>query len=197
MFCKSEDFEFELARRTIVNLNNIDHQYVQQKKAGRTDEQISDVYEVTQLLNSFIGLLVIPRERFLVYGNTEMPSIFVTEEARELLKTLNRERNKPSGRYYTTYKNGKERLTPWTISRHLRNAISHGSLDIQPKTIEQGSSITGFSFIDKNIKTEEEFKLELTIQEIRLILIETANLILSHFPQTYRPLKLDYIVLPT
>lgn len=198
MFCRPEDFEFELAKRTIVNLNNIDHQYIEQKKAGKTDSEITDVYEVTQLINSFIGLLVIPREKFLQYSNLQMPGRFETREAQDLLQKLNREKNTVTGRYKTTYKNYKneeERLTPWTISRHLRNAISHGALDIQPQSIMQGTSITGFLFKDKDKISGSTFQLELSIREIRLILIETANLILSQLPNKFDPLKLDYLEL--
>jgi len=198
MFCNPEDFEFELAKRTIVNLNNIDRQYVQQKAAGKKDTEITDVYEVTQLLNSFIGLLVIPREKFLKYGNLWMPPRFVTKEAQDLLRELNAEKNKPSKRFYTTYKNKNgnlEQLNPWTISRHLRNAISHDSLDIQPQTVKEGDSITGFVFKDKDPKTNDRFMLALTIKEIRLLLIEMANLILSQFPERFEPLSLEYLEL--
>ena len=184
------EFEFELARRTIVNLNNIDHQYAEQKKAGKTDAEISNVYETTQLINSFIGLLVIPRERILKNLKKHIPDSFETKEARDLFYELNREKNKRFGRYQTTYDEG--RLTPWTISRHLRNAISHGNLDIQPQSIKQGESITGFIFSDKD-NAGHTFELKLSIREIRLILIETANLILGQFPERFQALKLDYL----
>lgn len=50
----------DFAQRTLHNLRFIEQQY----KLFKTGESKTEVYEVTQLINSMLGLLVFPREKF-------------------------------------------------------------------------------------------------------------------------------------
>lgn len=50
----------DFAERTLHNLRFIDEQY----KLFREGKQSTEVYEVTQLINSMLGLLVFPKEKF-------------------------------------------------------------------------------------------------------------------------------------
>ena len=56
----TDDYEFSFAKRTLANLEFIKNRVREEREAGLKDNEITDAFEVTQLLNSFIGLIVIP-----------------------------------------------------------------------------------------------------------------------------------------
>ena len=52
----TDDYEFSFAKRTLANLEFIENRVREEREAGLKDNEITDAFEVTQLLNSFIGL---------------------------------------------------------------------------------------------------------------------------------------------
>lgn len=63
----TNDYEFGFAERTLKNLSFIQNHVVKEKAAGKKDEGIMDAFEITQLINSFVGLLIIPRQKCFKY----------------------------------------------------------------------------------------------------------------------------------
>lgn len=50
----TNDYEFSFAERTIKNLEFIKGQVEKERRLGKNDHEIQDVFEVTQLINSFV-----------------------------------------------------------------------------------------------------------------------------------------------
>ena len=61
---KKDEFEYVFASRTLKNLEFIETEYQKEKAQGKTNQEIDSVFEVTQLLNSFVGFNVLPRAQF-------------------------------------------------------------------------------------------------------------------------------------
>lgn len=53
--------EYVFAKRTLANLKYIDNEVEKHHEQGISDQDIHDLFEVTQLINSFVGLLIIPK----------------------------------------------------------------------------------------------------------------------------------------
>ena len=91
-YLKGKAFLGDFAQRTIVNLDAV--------------EKASDSYEITQLINSLLGLIIFPKER-----NWDMR--YSTGWNRVLHK-------------YVVYP--KKRMTNSNLMRNLRNAVSHSHI---------------------------------------------------------------------
>lgn len=174
----SYSFEKEFAKRTLANLKFIEAEIDSRHAQGIEDKDIHDVFEVTQLINSFVGMLILPKEAFYRKMSNNMP--FNSNEANDILRQLSRN----PAKYYSTYTfrnyNGDvvpERLTPKNLARHFRNAVAHNHLTILPKDYTGDGIITGVEFSD-NVRGES-FSLELSIDEIRTLLLALCELILS------------------
>lgn len=173
-------FEKEFAKRTLANLKYIENEIDRRHSQGISDQDIHDVFEVTQLINSFIGMLILPKEAFFRSMGNNVP--FKSKKANDILMDLSRDPNK----YHSTYKytdrygdEHKERLTPKNLARHFRNAVAHNHLSILPKDYTGDGIITGVEFSDNNSRGED-FTLELNIDEIRTLLLALCELILSY-----------------
>ena len=158
-----DEFEYKFAKRTLTNLELIEKEYRKEKSNGLSDQEICSVYEVTQLINSFTGFLVIPRAEFFDYLPDNI-SFDKESEAYSVLENIKEGKNKY--KYKNTYhkcvkKNidGKskleyykeyEALTPKTLALRLRNAIAHSRITITPKKGYHDTSITGFVFEDSH-----------------------------------------------
>ncbi len=171
-------FEKEFAKRTLANLRFIDEEINKRHRLGIDDRDIHDVFEVTQLINSFIGMIILPKETF--YRKLGRFRRFLTPKAKLLLDDLSNNPRKYTSTY--TYEHDgeqiREQLTPKSLSRHFRNAIAHNNLEILPQDYTGEGKVTGFVFKDHN-DYGEEFRLELTIDEIRILLEAECELILS------------------
>ena len=171
-------FEKEFAKRTLANLHFIDREVERRRVLGKDDRDIHDVFEVTQLINSFVGMIILPKESF--YRKLRGYSRFLAPRANLLLDNLSNDPEKYTSSYTFEYRGEtvREQLTPKTLSRHFRNAIAHNNLEILPKDYASEGKVTGFVFKDSN-NYGEEFRLELTIDQIRLLLEAECELILS------------------
>lgn len=171
-------FEKEFAKRTLANLHFIDEEIKKRHRLGIDDRDIHDVFEVTQLINSFVGMIILPKETF--YRNLRGYSRFLSPKAKLLLDNLANDPRKYSSTYTYEHRGEqiREQLTPKNLSRHFRNAIAHNNLEILPQDYTGEGKVTGFVFKDSN-NYGEEFRLELTIDEIRILLEAECDLILS------------------
>lgn len=173
-----DSFEIEFAKRTLANLQFIEKEVEKRHQQGIDDKNIHDVFEVTQLINSFVGMIILPKESF--FERLRHNDRFLSPEGNLLLNRLSNDLSKYESTY--TYTQGgerrRERLTPKNLSRHLRNAIAHNNLEIIPRDYSKSGKVEGFIFKDNN-DWGERFRLELTIDEIRVLLLEECKLILS------------------
>ena len=189
----TSDYEFSFAQRTIVNLEFIQKRVEEERKSGLTDKEITDAFEVTQLINSFVGLLIIPREKCFKYmpDDISFPS---GSKADLLFKKLVSDKSLCEDKYFKKeYVNGKwkktdqiEEITPKILALRLRNAVSHDHLIIQPLSPGKDGVITGIEFSDKPTRAREAkkeyFRLLLTIEETEILVKALSELLLSCYP---------------
>lgn len=170
-------FEKEFAKRTLANLRFIDAEIEKRHAQGIDDKDIHDVFEVTQLINSFVGMVILPKEKF--FNSLRGYNRFLSPEANQLLHNLTNDRR----RYFSSYtfeyqgRTVREELNPKNLSRHFRNAIAHNNLEILPQDFTGEGKVTGVIFKDNYY--DEKFRLELDLKEIRILLEAVCELILS------------------
>lgn len=192
----TEDYEFSFAQRTLKNLEFIQDRVAEEKRQGKKYQEIQDAFEVTQLINSFVGLLIIPRQMCFKFlpENASFPA---GSEAQKLFDTIKSDSNKCEDTYRkmvqdtTTRKWVKtdelEEVTPKILALRLRNAVSHDHLIIQPISPGKNGVITGIEFSDKPTRARdakrEYFRLQLTIDETEILVKALSALLLSCYPQ--------------
>lgn len=195
-FYNTDEYEFSFAQRTIKNLEFIQKRVEEEKAQGKKDQEIQDAFEVTQLINSFIGLLIIPRQK--CYNHLIDDARFPRgSDAEKLLERISTDRNKCKDTYRETKYDSTigdyvptdeyEKITPKKLALRLRNAVSHDRLIIQPLFPGKNGVITGIEFSDRPQKRDnkygEYFKLLLTIEETEILVKALSELLLSHYPQ--------------
>ena len=184
MIYKVDCFVADFAMRTQNNLQHInDGAYIENEK----DIKEKTFFEVTQLINSLLGLAVIPIE---IYKKKNY--IFRDEELERISKSaydkivhiINKcETNK---NLYSDYKydykktNEKKSLRVTRFLRHIRNSIAHGGNEgLHFFSAEKNSEITNIFFYDnmKNKNDEiEEFCVNLSIGEVRELVFAISEL---------------------
>ncbi len=172
-----EDF----AKRTMSNKRIIDaivnHEPFYDSKA----------YEVTQLINSLLGLVIMPTEKYKKNVRAES-SVYrdCKEKIIHLIKKCEVEK-----RYYNDY---GDKYNVFKIINHLRNSIAHGGnegLHFYPVQEGGDSVITGVVFYDSQYEINEkstspkpdgdvpEFCLSLSINEIEELVEAISTLYIS------------------
>lgn len=134
-------------------------------RAYQKEHPEEEVYEVTQLINSMLGLLVFPKESFF----NRIPPIPIStlfDQGWPVPKVVGD---------YSQAKDFKE------IIRYLRNAIAHKNLEF--KSNEHGH-IEGL-YVWNKVGDQITWKAELSLEDIegitnRLIEILTSNKIIHH-----------------
>lgn len=145
MKLNSEEGKEEQKRKISVRLCHLE------RFAKSMEYSESDFYEVTQLINSLIGLLIFPEQAY--FDN-------MSEDINDLKKFPKLGNYISDGRgknFFNTYKSSKnaplwednpsEGDTPRNIIRHLRNAVAHGNVSIFP--INCTGEITHVDFKDE------------------------------------------------
>lgn len=132
-----KDFVKDFACRTYKNL-----EFIEKTQEARYEE----LYEFTQLINSLLGLLVIPQQR----ENDRIDNNFVEAETLEHLRS-SIERDDYNRREFKD------------IIRHMRNAVAHGSVQIVPND----GTITGIIFTDNSDHNKKQFRIILTCKVLR------------------------------
>lgn len=155
------DLVKDFARRTQKNL-----EFIERYK----DDPGSEVYEVTQLINSLLGLIVFPEQRFYNY----IPEIPLAELEREGWRCPRVRGN------YPQVANLRE------LARYMRNAIAHSNLQFLDD--RHSGSISGIILWNENRRVKD-WEVELTIPELKDLTEKFINLILN-YPPSQRPGRL-------
>lgn len=151
-----KDFVKDFALRTYDNFCIIENQH---------REGNDKAYEVTQLINSFIGLLIFPQQKYYKELKCQpFPNEIIQQKFEDAIKESQ----------YT------DEISFHNLIRHLRNSIAHNRLSVHPQ-ISPVQNISGFKFEDegKDPKTKIYCKMEIvfTIDEIKTILTHLLNYI--------------------
>lgn len=188
-----EYFLKDFADRTMANLKNIEEQI--ECGFGR-----NEVYETTQLINSLLGLIIIPVEaakRTYKQKNkksnsekevTEVEKLrendnnlkeVSSEDYSELIELL--EKCQKEKRLFSDYKEDNEKIYISSFITHIRNALAHGgNRGIHFYPITEGGKITEIIFYDnkkeKGKRMFYEFCVKLTINELRNMVENVSNL---------------------
>ena len=179
---KDDDYVKEFICRTDMNY------FMIQKLAGHNKEakisylkkvmsanefEYQKCYEVTQLINSFLGLLVFPKEKYFNYLSNRKNNF-------QNVPTLKRLTNKT---YNENYKNTyKENNCERNVIKHLRNAVCHDRLMIHPLTHNASTEIKAIQFEDEDIREDHKgkFSLIINIDDLEKILLELDQCFLNH-----------------
>lgn len=137
-----QNFLKDFIKRTLINL-----EYIQQ-----AEKQGKEVYEVTQLVNSCLGLIVFLQQ----YGDGLISDADICPS---LLKDLQNSITK------NTYKGKRKEQNFNNILYHLRNAISHGKLYFENEEHNGEMQISCIEFTDVNDK-QQQFVIKLNIKQI-------------------------------
>ena len=192
----TDDYEFSFAQRTIKNLEFIQSRVKEERHQGKKDYEIQDAFEVTQLINSFVGLLIIPRQMCFKFlpDNAKFPEGSEDEKLFDRIRTdstlcedtYKKQVYDPVKRTYIKTDEIEE-VTPKILALRLRNAVSHDHLIIQPLSPGKNGIITGIEFSDKPTRNREAkreyFRLLLTIEETEVLVRALSELLLSCYPQ--------------
>lgn len=163
------EFISDFCARTIENQGIIDSLREQDIKAGLSKDQINEKHhEVTQLINSLFGLLIVPYEKYKYNPNNndsmserDLKKTAEYYKIAELIFKLEKRH-----RLYNDY---NDRYLVSCFIRHLRNALAHsGSEGIQFMPIEKNSVIKTVIFHDKD-NDNHQFCTELSVGEIRIL----------------------------
>ena len=128
--------------------------FVKRTKANLSD--YSGDFEVTNLINSCLGLIIIPKQRI----SDRIPTYEFTEQNCDFgitLKNICFEQNK---NYELS-----------NILRHIRNGLAHGRIEQKSKNGE----IAGLRIYDKNNNSGENFSIEFSVEEFKRFAISVSN----------------------
>ena len=147
-YSDENNFTKEFFQRTIYNLKLYEHHNKICKEVFK--------YEVTQLINSLLGLIVFVKEDSVNFTSIKLSDIIKADKIRWQYCDING--GKPEE------KNLKNFL------RHLRNAIAHKRLTIRSNANKEISTVI---FEDKNRRNN--FRVELTIKEIKHLIKQLSS----------------------
>lgn len=204
-YYSKEDFEYDFIARTKKNLEFIENRYKQEIKDGKKDSEIEDVFEVTQLINSFFGLLILPKERYFEFMRKDFDEY---SDAYVIIQHLMKDPSKYCNTYLERSDDGRriynrrERLTAKTLALRLRNSSGHARFAVYPRY--ENHKVRAFVFkdqktfwgiVESNTNTikeckpnekgarifQQSFRIVLTVEEIHIILFELCDLLLDHY----------------
>ena len=111
-------------------------------------------FDVTQLLNSAVALLIIPKEKEYnkILSNPQISNAIDKKIMTDIYSSISK----------TYYNVPPESLTLVEIVNHLRNGISHGHIEMLPKNAIEIEKIN-----IKDKKGKEQFSITLSIQLLK------------------------------
>lgn len=147
--------------------------------------EMADFFEVTQLINSLIGLLIFPEQAGYEHISNN------PDDLKEMLPLLSEYIEERPGRYMNTYrekikdvplnKSPYECNSPQNILRHLRNAASHKKMGILPvngEMVKGKQEIKEVAFMDRK-NDEQNFELKIAVEDLEPLLLEISNVLLK------------------
>lgn len=149
----------DFVSRTKVNLDLIRQTVNDKKEAAVNDEK--KAYEITQFINSLLGLLVLPQQEF--YDKIPETPLSELEES-----------GWPIPRVRGNYPQAKDLKE---LTRYLRNGVAHFNLEF---TVSENHHIDGLIIWDrKNKRSSITWKAELKIKELEAITNKFTELLIQ------------------
>ncbi len=190
-----KEFTYDYINRTIANCNTIFQEYTKEKEYHK-EEEIKEAFEVTQLINSLFGILIMPFEsiKALKKGNMDANSLRdinqkmkeTDEKAFNDLSAIIQEL-KEAHRYYDSYvKDYQDGITEIAFIHRLRNSLAHSGnngLRFFPigEANQEVNRITSIIFCDEeNNGNGDSFIVELSVEQVKGVL-ESLSAIFSNF----------------
>jgi hypothetical protein len=155
------NFIVDFARRTLLNLD-----YMQ----ALSDRGVGDVYPVTQLWNSLLGLVVLPRE-LDVNTLPETPMAQARAEGWPQFPTTA----------------GDEPGTVRELVTHLRHAVAHFNVEFNPGPERAITSVTIWSQATKNgrpVKGSRGWEGRIPVEDLNRLARRIADLYVREFATT-------------
>ena len=146
MYAQGDDFIKDFAMRTKSNLISLE----------------KNPYEVTQLINSMIGFLIIPEQRQYKRITDNMIDDLLLQEMKQCITIY-------------SYHNP---ICLQQICKHLRNAVAHSRISFEAQKSNISSeplTINAVKFTDKNNKTNECMEIRLTIELLKKFLFAFSD----------------------
>ncbi len=138
-----QEFVKDFSGRTRQNMNVIDAIY-----GEHSDDPDKKVYEVTQMINSLFGMIIVPYEKFKnQIDESEYADVNSYKEIKELIHELERKKLLRS-----TYPKEVEEVGVFSFIGHLRNALAHsgnGRLNFYPVNSKK-DNIKAVYFMDRH-----------------------------------------------
>jgi hypothetical protein len=155
-----ENLIHDFANRTLANLDTL--------KRVKASGEHGPVYEVTQLVNSLLGLLVFPQQKFV----EAIPQRTIAELEAE---------GWPIPKVSANFQQARDLRE---LVRYLRNAIAHCNVEF---TVNDRDEIDGISLwnekIDDNKRKQINWKAKLLVIELERIVEKFIALVLSSHPK--------------
>lgn len=139
----------ELVRRTVINLQFMENALANNQMVG----EVPPVFEVTQLLNSMLGAIIIPYESGAIGGDGYWDRLWETTKLQ--LRTKARLREFGSMTH---------------LARFLRNTFAHGNFQFIPKD----NNVAEIILIPR-----QGTRVQISILDLRTLALALAALILS------------------
>ena len=152
MYAKGNDFIKDFVTRTKWNLSVVEN----------------GSYEVTQLINSMVGLLIIPEQK--QYDNI-VNSLIDNALFQKMLNCI----------VLNTY---RKPLDLQQICRHLRNGVAHSNLSFEAEkspVVSHPLEIHSIMFADSNVQTGEQIKIKITVDLLKEFLLAFSDAV-SNLP---------------
>ena len=150
----------DFANRTRKNLDFID----------QSKENSSEVFEVTQLVNSLLGLLVFPQQRYF----DSIPPKSLDELIEE---------GWPEVRVEGDFKKHKDLKE---LMRYLRNAVSHFNLEFIADQNHQLQGMKVWNIDPRQSGKPKTWEAHLSIEDLRIIVDKFIALILNEIEKDNR-----------
>ena len=155
---------YELFIKDFVVRTNRNLEYIEEKK-----ENGDEVYEVTQLVNSFLGLIVFPKEK----AGEQIRRI---SDIQTIIDDIEFEVRR------NTYSYKRRDINLKNFLYHIRNAIAHGGVEFFHDESNEIHSISFYDYIrNKRGTIRENFYIVMDISQIR----EFVKLFSEKFIETY------------
>lgn len=160
---------------------------------NRNGFAVEEYYEVTDLINSLVGLLVFPEQA--TYNLISSREVDMRYTFPHLWKCMQ------SADYVNTYENERgDKNSPQNIIRHLRNSLAHNRVMIVPiaATIGHKRQITAITFKDESISYNNSRRKKITItsvKDLEKVLIRKTNEKRQEFALTISVNDLEYVVM--
>ena len=197
------DLEYDYIFKTRKNMEFMEQQCNRETESDGDFSEMLEMYEITQLMNSFFGLLTIPREGYFEQLHKDFPD---GAKSREIFKAMKWDHEKYSNTFLQKESQkllyASEEMTTKTLLRRLRSAVVHAGFRPYPEYTTETTLIEGYEFTEHStiygffgsdaIKLckgemlgaqayEQNFRLVLSMEEIRILFFDLCDLILSHY----------------